>query len=45
MEESTLLMMKMTPKLFSPHWNHVAHVSVMLMIMIQLALVVGVIAN
>jgi hypothetical protein len=37
--------MKMTPKLFSPHWNHVAHVSVMLMIKIQLALLVGVIAN
>jgi hypothetical protein len=46
MEGSTLLMMKMTPKLSPPpHCNHVAYVSVMLMITIQLALVVGVMAN
>jgi hypothetical protein len=34
-------MKKMTPGLFSPHWNLVAH-AIMLMIKIQHAFVVGV---
>jgi hypothetical protein len=41
MEGFTLLMKKMTPGLFSPHWNLVAH-AIMLMIKIQHAFVVGV---
>ena len=45
MEGFTLLMMKMTPELFFPHWNLVAHVTAMLALRIQHAHVVGVLAN
>jgi hypothetical protein len=38
-------MTKMTPELFSPHWNLVAHVTVVLMIKIQHGFVVGVMEN